>query len=95
MHYCPKCKELHDSECIYEWQEIDTGYIHHKCPRCGGDLIEAERCKICGEWIIPGKGYCAECVDEVVETMRWLQKSLRTDKTTFFDMIDKYLEGKL
>lgn len=77
MYICERCGEV--------VEEIPTGYDCHgrtslgmelseevdRPCRCGGEFVEAEECKCCGEWFNPNDPYvsnphsevCEECFD--------------------------------
>lgn len=73
-YYCTECKEAFDEDQLdiikdgidYEfWGQRGTYEIlDQTCPHCGGDVVEAEECPVCGEYMPMGQELCDDCVDE-------------------------------
>lgn len=74
MYYCKDCGEVHDEaeleyEPIYDSGDGSRGAIMFSevyCPSCGSDeLVEAERCPVCGEYYDGEGQMCASCEADV------------------------------
>jgi len=71
MYWCEHCDhEVENPRYVkveeVHW-EVDTRRIEEMemviCPDCGEELVEAELCEICGEYIAPDKILCEWCED--------------------------------
>ena len=90
MYYCEYCEAVRSaSELKTERKCFETEfgvsnlfpdshyYTDYKCPVCGGEVVDAMQCEMCGEWlpedlltdtteyINGGVGYCCEgCIQD-------------------------------
>lgn len=79
--YCNDCKSYFD-EPIVE-MDRETGYREATCPHCGSDYLEeTQLCKCCGADTV--NEYCDNCMEEIAEELRDLQKR--------FDITEEVLE---
>lgn len=63
-YYCQDCGEIFEEEYARVlWEDYGHGRIEHiGCPVCRStNVVEAEKCKICGEPIAFDKDYCEDC----------------------------------
>ncbi len=54
-------------ECGIEYEDRIAFRLDLDCRKCGGRLLEAKECKVCGEYHIEDEligGVCEDCIDE-------------------------------
>lgn len=66
MYICDKCGEIRDDFDLRSYREAHGEEITDYSCGCGGELVEAKQCPICGEWFIAGEigAVCDTCMKE-------------------------------
>lgn len=93
MYYCERCKKYIDEDEFVEYEE--NGYTYKEC-KCGGDLVRAETCKICGQPFVNGDSaldsYCDDCSKKTVEKFRKMMKENFNENE--FEIINDIYDGE-
>jgi len=103
MYWCEECGHEVSSPRYVKVEEVhwevDTRRIEEMesvvCPDCGHELVEAENCEICGEYIAPDKILCEWCEDvmdfEYDKMIATIAERCGCDTETAFYQFDEWL----
>ena len=92
MYKCPDCGHLFEEGEQSTWTECH-GESSSGCPVCSCEaLVEAKRCKVCGEWMMDDweydtelySGICEGCLKDYVSEEYALQFLCETEDLVFF-----------